>query len=153
VSGPARRVANRVVSALLGSPLHRLLSGSTDVIRYRGRRSGRTVTTPTQYVRSGSDVVILVGRPETKTWWRNFLTPGDMDVLLAGRWTTMTAEAIVGAEEPERLSPLLDVYLARFPRASASLGAGTAEQRIRRAVIVCCRPRSTQSSPCPSCPL
>ena len=54
-------VTNAVVAAVLRSPLHRLLSGSTDLIRYRARQSGKEVTTPTQYARRGDEVVILVG--------------------------------------------------------------------------------------------
>jgi len=59
--------ANRVVCGLLESPAHRLMSRSTDVIRYTGRRSGRTVTTPTQYAVYLDGLVIFVGRPGTKT--------------------------------------------------------------------------------------
>ena len=43
--------ANACVSMLLRSPFHRLLSGSTDLIRYRGRRTGREVTLATQHDR------------------------------------------------------------------------------------------------------
>ncbi len=53
-SGPVWRVdahgvavGNALVSAVLRSPLHWLLSGSTDLIRYTGWRSGREMTTPT----------------------------------------------------------------------------------------------------------
>lgn len=59
--------ANACVSTLLRSPFHRLLSWSTDLLRYRGRRTGRQITMPTQYAECGSDVVILHGRPDTKT--------------------------------------------------------------------------------------
>jgi hypothetical protein len=111
------------------------------LVRYTSRRSDRTITTPTQFARCGDFVVILVGRPETKTWWRNFASDWDVDVLLGGRWTEMTGRAVVGADEPEAVTPLLEAYLARFPRAAASLGEGTREDQIRRAVIVRCRRR------------
>jgi len=64
--------ANACAATLLRSPFHRLLSGSTDLIRYRGRRTGREITMPTQYAECGPDIVILVGQPDTKTWWQNF---------------------------------------------------------------------------------
>jgi deazaflavin-dependent oxidoreductase (nitroreductase family) len=134
-------IGNGVVSAVLRSPLHRLLSGSTDVVRYTGRRSGRQFTTPTQYVHHGDDVIILVGRPETKSWWRNFRNDRDTDVLVRGRWTPMTARAVVGADEPELIAPLLAAYLERFPRAAQLLDAETNEILARRAVVVWCRPR------------
>ena len=133
--------ANAVVGAVLRSPAHRLLSGSTDLLAYEGRRSGRRLVLPTQYARSGDDVVILVGRPETKRWWRNFTEPRDLEVLLAGEWRPMTATVVRGAEDPGTAGPLLAAYLARFPKAAKVLGDGTDEERLARLVLVRCRPR------------
>lgn len=130
-----------LVARLLDSPLHRVLSGSTDLVRYTGRRSGRQYTTPTQYARNGDDVLILVGRPGTKTWWRNFREPRDLEILVQGRWRTMTGRAILGANEPEVIGPLLEAYLERFPRAVRALDGETPEDRARHAVLVRCRPR------------
>jgi hypothetical protein len=79
--------------------VHRLLSNSTDLIRYQGRESGREFTTPTQYAECGSDFVILVGKPDSKKWWRNFRTEGNLDLLIRGRWLPMTARALVGAND------------------------------------------------------
>ena len=133
-------VANSVVRKLLESPAHRLMSGSTDVVRYRGRRSGETFTTPTQYASYGDGLVILVGRPDTKTWWRNFREERDIDVLVRGEWRAMTACAVVGTNEPETIKPLLDAYLQRFPKANRMLGDATGTAG-RSAVVVWCRPR------------
>ena len=134
-------IGNGVVAGLLQSPLHRILSGSTDLIRYTGRRSGRSYITPTQYAQSGDDVIILVGRPDTKTWWRNFRTDRDIDVLLRRRWVPMTAKVVIGADDPEAIAPLLDAYLHRFPRAARALGPAADGSRVQHAVIVWCRPR------------
>lgn len=133
---------NRVVCTLLASPAHRLMSGSTDVIRYRGRRSGTTFTTPTQYATLDDGLVILVGRPDTKTWWRNFRGDGDLDVLVAGDWRPMVGRAVVATEEPETVAPLLDAYVRRFPKAARLIDrtTGTAGQD-GRVVVVWCRPR------------
>jgi hypothetical protein len=134
-------VGNTFVAALLSSPLHGLLSGSTDLVRYTGRRSERQFTTPTQYVRLDDDLLILVGRPEAKTWWRNFREERDLDVLLQGRWRPMRGRAVIGADEPETIGPLLDVYLQRFPKAARALDGATPEARARGAVVVRCRSR------------
>ena len=133
--------ANRVVCKLLESPAHRLMSKSTDVIRYTGRRSGRVMTTPTQYAAHLDGLVIFVGRPDTKTWWRNFSNDGDIDVLVAGVWRAMTARAIVGADEPDTIGPLLDAYLRRFPKARRLLDTSTDASGRGNAVVVWCRPR------------
>jgi len=133
--------ANRVVCKLLESPAHRLMSRSTDVIRYKGRRSGRTFATPTQYAAYGDGLVIFVGRPDTKTWWRNFSNDGDIDVLVAGHWRAMTARAVIGADEPDTIGPLLDAYLRRFPRAARQLDTTAEASGGGNAVVVWCRPR------------
>jgi hypothetical protein len=135
------RLANRIVTALLESPAHGLLSGSTDVVRYRGRRSGRTVTTPTQYARSGTDVVILVGRPESKTWWRNFREDRDVDVLVRGRWLPMVGTVVTDVDGPVAVEPLRSAYLARFPKASRHLRTRPGGPPGSSVVFVRCRPR------------
>ena len=132
---------NSLVAGLLRSPVHRLLSGSTTLVRYRGRRSGQEIVLPVQYARSGADLIILVGRPHDKVWWRNFATTGEVETLMQRRWVPMTANAVVGTEEPETVAPLLNAYLARFPRAARVLGPEGDEERIHGAVIVRCRPR------------
>ena len=137
-------IGNAIVRAVLSSPMHRVLSGSTDVIRYTGRRSGRVITTPTQYAECGDDIVILVGRSSSKRWWRNFAEERDLDVLVRGSWRAMRARAILGADEPEEVRSLLDAYLARFPRVERSLEGATESERVRDAVVVRCRARSAQ---------
>ncbi|GAB0107190.1 nitroreductase/quinone reductase family protein [Nocardia sp. JMUB6875] len=46
------------------------------VITYTGRRSGKTFSTPVNYVRRGDEIVIGVALPDRKSWWRNFLGEG-----------------------------------------------------------------------------
>ncbi len=134
-------LGNAIVSKVLRSPMHRLLSRSTDLIRYSGRHSNRVFTTPTQYARDGDNVIVLVGRPATKTWWRNFETARDVEMLIAGRWIPMTAHAVVGANDTETITPLLDKYLRRFPKAARTLEGEDEEARAKHAVVVWCKPR------------
>jgi hypothetical protein len=117
-----------------------VLSGSTDVIRYRGRRSGRTYTTPTQYARRGDELIILVGRPDSKSWWKNFRENREIEILVKGRWLPMVGQAVVGSAEPQLAAPLVDAYLAALPRAGRALGPDDGH-RAERAALVLCRPR------------
>lgn len=137
----AMAIGNRFVSALVRSPLHRVMSGSVNLVRYQGRRSGRQITTPTQYATHGDDIVILVARHETKTWWRNFVAARDIDVLISGVWRPMTARAVIGADEPELAVALMESYLRRFPSARRIFGDLDREAAAQRAVFVQCRPR------------
>jgi hypothetical protein len=52
------------------------------VIRYTGRRSGKTFETPVGYRRSGDTVTINIMAPDSKNWWRNFLGDGAPMTLL-----------------------------------------------------------------------
>ena len=108
--------ANQVACKLLESPAHRLMSGSTDVIRYQGRRSLKTFTTPTEYATYG-------------------------DVLVAGDWRAMVGRAVVGADEPDTIAPLLKAYLRRFPKASRVLDKTAGDGEGAGAVVVWCRPQ------------
>lgn len=132
--------ANGVVETILKSPLHRLLSSKMALVRYRGDRSGTEYTLPVQYADTHHGIVVLVGEHDTKTWWRNFTTMGQAQVLLAGTWVPMTAHALLGAEDPDAVTPLLRSYASRFPKVVTSLDGDTLEERVERAVVVWLRP-------------
>jgi len=132
--------ANAVVETVLKSPLHGIMSGKMVLIRYQGTRSGTEHTLPVQYADAHHGLVIVVGQPDTKTWWRNFTTMGQAKVLLAGTWVPMTAHALLGSEDPEAVTPLLRSYAARFPKIVKSLEGDTLEARVDGAVVVWLRP-------------
>jgi hypothetical protein len=58
---------NRVMSGLLRSPLHGLVSRTIMLITFTGRKSGKVYTTPISYTRQG-DLVTAFTR---SGWWRN----------------------------------------------------------------------------------
>lgn len=132
--------ANTVVEKILQSPAHPILSGSTVLIRYTGRRTGTEYTTPVQYADAHHGLVVMVAEPETKTWWRNFTEMGQLQVLLAGTWVPMTAHALRGADEPDAVEPLLRSYAIRFAKVAKSLDGNTLEERVRNTVVVWLRP-------------
>jgi len=84
---------NPLVTALLRSPFHRALSGRLALITVTGRRSGREYTFPVGYRREGDRVVIGVGWPERKRWWRNLRETGRVRLRLGGAVHTGLAEA------------------------------------------------------------
>ena len=74
---PFVRGFNGLFVALMNAPvLGGLVRRGMVVIRYEGRRSGKTFELPVAYKRSGDTVVIGVGMPDRKNWWRNFLGDG-----------------------------------------------------------------------------
>ncbi|RMI33524.1 hypothetical protein [Nocardia stercoris] len=77
VLSPVARVVNAGVMTLAGLPvIGPRISKNLAEITYVGRRSGRTITTPIAFTRSGDTVTINVIMPDAKTWWRNFLGAG-----------------------------------------------------------------------------
>ncbi len=79
------RTANPVVRAVLSSPFHALLSRNLALITVTGRRSGRRYTFPVSYRQEGDRVLINVGWPERKHWWRNLKDPGLVELRIRGR--------------------------------------------------------------------
>jgi hypothetical protein len=108
---------NRVVLAGLRSPLHMLLDGGTVGLRYLSV-GGAEVTLPVAFVKSGTELVVLVGGSPKKRWWRHFLTRQPLEVWWHGAWRLTTAKTFV-AGAPEQLAAAA-AYAARHPRAQTS---------------------------------
>lgn len=79
------RTANPVVRAVLSSPLHALLSRRLAVMTVTGLRTGRRYTFPVGYRRDGDRVLVGVGWPERKRWWRNLRDGGRVDMRIRGQ--------------------------------------------------------------------
>ncbi len=80
---PFVRAVNALAVGLINAPvLGRIVGRGLVVIRYVGRRSGKTFEIPVGYRRSGDDLIIGVASPDAKNWWRNFLGDGGPITLL-----------------------------------------------------------------------
>lgn len=88
---------NRIISWLLRSPLHGLLSKNIMLIRVTGRKSGRIYTTPVNYVRDGG--ILWVTSFRNRTWWRNLKGGAPVSVLLEGKELRGQGLAIVDAKD------------------------------------------------------
>lgn len=82
-NSPVARWFNAAAVGLTRVPgLGRWIGHGVVVIRYTGRRSGRTFETPVSVNRDGDQVTINAMTPDSKTWWRNFLGEGGELTLL-----------------------------------------------------------------------
>jgi hypothetical protein len=108
---------NRVVLAGLRSPLRGLLDGGTIGLRYPSTGRGE-VTLPVMYVKSGQELVVLVGRSQDKTWWRHFLTRRPVDVWWHGAWRPTTAQAFV--DDTPECTAAAAAYRLRHPHIRTS---------------------------------
>ena len=109
---------NPIMMWLLRSPLHRLLSGSTMIITYTGRKSGKTFSTPVNYVRDGDTLWTVSYRH--RTWWRS-LHDSPVTLRVQGKDVTGVAKAITDQQE---VADCLMVYLRKAPQIAKYIGVG-----------------------------
>ncbi|MGI9433187.1 MAG: nitroreductase/quinone reductase family protein [Myxococcota bacterium] len=112
ISDRALRWINPVMTALLKSPLHGLVSRDIMLITFTGRRSGRSYTTPVSYFREGQTVRCFT-RNDT-AWWRNLRGGASVSLRVRGEEQEGHAEAISG--DPKRIADALTAFLSQVPR-------------------------------------
>ena len=120
--------SNRLVIGLLCSRLHPLISGSMLVLQVTGRRTGRTIQLPVNYVRdAGEEGLLWLTSTRERTWWRNLRDGAPVGVCLRGRW--LTGAAMVDEETAAVMSGLRRMFdskpgMARFFKVAAEPGGG-----------------------------
>lgn len=114
--GLFRAIGNTLVTAVLRSPLHPLLSRGTMLITVTGRRTGRRYTTPVQYARRDGHLFV-VSRQE-RTWWQNLRGGGAVTVRLRGRTWTGRGSVVTGLDDIRRAQGALSGSLAGAARRS-----------------------------------
>jgi F420H(2)-dependent quinone reductase len=108
------RVSNPLVTAVLRSRFHKLLSGSAAVLGVTGRRSGRSYHVPVQYATDGQTAYVLPGGWQHRTWWRNLIQPAKVRLRLQGRDVTRVGQAFSGDHDIQLVAAGMTIYLARF---------------------------------------
>lgn len=91
------RTANPLMRFLLRSPLHGLVSGTTMLVTFTGRMTGKRYTTPVNYTRDGDVVAFFSHR--ARIWWRNLRRRAPVTVRVKGHDLPGTAEAVTDAEQ------------------------------------------------------
>ncbi|HEV7734007.1 MAG TPA: nitroreductase/quinone reductase family protein [Candidatus Binatia bacterium] len=122
-----------VMLAVLGSPLHGVLSRDILALSYRGRRSGRTFTLPLSYVTIGEHLYLCT---RDSLWARNLRDEPAVEIVLRGRRVPATAHVLDSASE-EALAGLR-AFLGRNPHTGATLydvRRGPDESDLRREVL------------------
>jgi len=115
-------LANPVVRPLLRRPIGHRLGRHVALLRYHGRRTGRSYELPVQYARDGNRVWILPGAPEHKIWWRNLCDGAEVDLTLAGRCLHGHSVVLDQRHGPE-LTEGVSAYLRDVPHVRQVLGA------------------------------
>lgn len=102
---------NPIMTWLLRSPLHPILSKNTLLVSYTGRKSGRRYAIPVNYLRQGSQLTTL--SDHQRTWWRNLRGGAQVSLRLAGHDRRATAEV---QETEAAVGAALEGILRNFPQ-------------------------------------
>ena len=96
---------------LLRSPLHGLISNSTMLVTYTGRKSGQQYAVPVGYVRDGD--TLLTTSVRGRNWWRNLRSSSQVTLRVKGRDLKAMGEAI--ADGSARAAEAFTRYLTVAP--------------------------------------
>ena len=88
----ARALVNSLVSAILRSRAHGLMSPRLLLITFAGRKSGKTFTTPIRYLQEGDTLRLRIF--VEYRWWKNLRGEATVRVLLRGKLRTGRAEVL-----------------------------------------------------------
>jgi len=102
---------NPIMKWLIASPLHFFVSKNMMLITYTGLKTGKTYTTPVNYLQNGA--VIYATSWRDRVWWRNLRGGNPVKLLLQRKEVTAKPEV---AEVETSVAELLTVYLRLAPR-------------------------------------
>ncbi len=147
---------NRFMLGVLNSPLHGVMSGSILALTFTGRKSGKSFTTPINYVREtqpdGSERYWAMSDRD-RHWWRNLR--GGAEVVLEIKRRRVLAQGQL-IEEPVAVEEALAHYLelapgmARFmkvPKREGGLDAAALKQAAQKQVITYFTPVAGNAQP------
>ncbi|WP_285598930.1 hypothetical protein [Kineosporia sp. NBRC 101731] len=126
LGGPS--VPGRILLGLLSSPLYRIVPVRFAGLQVHGRRSG-TWHRLVVMVAAGAehDLIIGVGHPEQKQWWRNLIMPGRVRFTERGCW--VDADASLLRPNDQGYEDAWAAYISSYPTA---VGMACPVVRVRR---------------------
>lgn len=100
--------ANSIMKWALTTPgLQSTVGQNVAILNFEGRRSGKTYVIPVSYQRRDDLVTIVTKR--VRKWWRNFESPIEVDLRLAGR--DCKGKAVIESNPDEALA-----FMTRYLR-------------------------------------
>ena len=106
------RMLNPIVHLFLATPLRLVFSRTLLVLRVKGRKTGKTITTPMRFEQDGAHVRCFSS--VDTYWWRNVQAADGVELLIKGQWYKATA--VVTSRDPRVLRPALLKMLRIYPQ-------------------------------------
>ena len=125
MSNTLYRVINPIVKGVLRSPLHGLMSKNTLLLEFRGRRSGRILSTPVSYHVKDGRVHCFTNKDFR--WWRNLVEADSVGLTLMGQ--RVVGKPTVTIDEPEVMGARLSEFLTAVPRDASHAGVTLDENK------------------------
>jgi deazaflavin-dependent oxidoreductase (nitroreductase family) len=100
---------NSAMKFVLRSPVHGMVSKTTLLITFTGRKSGKIYTTPVSYSQYGDQVTIFTHA----NWWKNLRSGTPVTLRLRGREFQGLAEPV--AEDKQAIVAGLAAHLRMVP--------------------------------------
>lgn len=110
-------IGNPMLKWLLRSPWHAAASHEVLLITVTGRKTGKSYTTPVNYVRDG-DVLSVLSHAH-RSWWRNLRGGAPVKIVLRGK-TIKTMASVY--EDKADVVDLFTQHLQAAPKYAAILG-------------------------------
>lgn len=110
---------NPMMVLILKSPLHGMISKGTMLVSVTGRKSGKSISTPTNYLRDGNTLCVISWRD--RKWWRNLRGGAQVRVLLEGKSVEGHGQVI---EEEKSVAQSLFEYYKKVPQAAKYVQIG-----------------------------
>lgn len=108
---------NPIMRGLLRSPLHSLLSKNMMLMTYTGRKSGKSFTTPMNYLAVGDELYTISSRE--RVWWRNLRGGAPVTLRLQGKEIPARSESI---DDENEVAKSLYLYLKTAPQLAKYMG-------------------------------
>lgn len=103
---------NKMMTRILRSPLHGMVSKSIMLISVTGRKSGKKYMIPVTYVRDG-DLVRCSTNRTMRSWWKNLRGGANVTVWLRGK--EVTGHAFVIYDDLEAIAKGIEMMLTAVP--------------------------------------
>ena len=110
---------NPMMIWLLKSHLYGFISKNMMLITVTGRKSGKQISTPTNFLRDGNTLWVISWRD--RKWWKNLRGGAKVQVLLAGKSVEGRGQVI---EEEKAVAQSLFDYYKKIPRVAKYVQIG-----------------------------
>ena len=101
---------NPIISCMIRSPLHFMVSKNMMLMTYTGRKSGKEFTIPMNYLTMNG--VLYTNSYRDRIWWRNLRGGADVTLRLKGKDMPAHAEVI---EDQSAVARYLNEYIEAAP--------------------------------------